>query len=264
MENLIVKNVDVMGDFITAAQDQEGNIWVGVRRMCDALDMTEGQMKRQIANIKKDMVFEAGGSDQIHLQTGQGIQEVFCIKLDYVPLWLAKITITEKTREERPDFAKKLLDYQLKAKDILAEAFLPKQENTGDVHGQIKLLAQGTTELYERVEGVEGRIKYLENTMNLDHGQQRKLEKAVNKTVLDVLGGKESNAYKRIGRKVFAECNGNLKDYFKVNARGDVPRKRYEEALQYAENWKPCTNTMMMIDQYNAQQSFDFEGGAGR
>lgn len=128
---------------------------------------------------------------------------------------------------------------------------------------QVQTIAASTVELYEKVENVEGRIKYLENTMNLDHGQQRKLEKAVNKTVLDVLGGKESNAYKQIGRKVFAECNGNLKDYFKVNARGDVPRKRYEEALQYAENWKPCTNTMMMIEQYNAQQSFNFKGGAG-
>ena len=40
-------------------------------------------------------------------------------------MWLAKIQITEKTREERPDFAQKLMQYQLKAKDILADAFLP-------------------------------------------------------------------------------------------------------------------------------------------
>lgn len=264
MEDLIVKNVDVMGDFIVAAQDQKGNIWVGVRWICDALGMTEGQRKRQIKNIQKDMAFEGSGSNQI-LNRSSGEREVFCIKLDYVPLWLAKITITEKTREERPDFAEKLLNYQLKAKDILAAEFLPKQDTPPlTLKEQVQTIAASTVELYEKVENVEGRIKYLENTMNLDHGQQRKLEKAVNKTVLDVLGGKESNAYKQIGRKVFAECNGNLKDYFKVNARGDVPRKRYEEALQYAENWKPCTNTMMMIEQYNAQQSFDFGGGAGR
>lgn len=47
------------------------------------------------------------------------------IRNDYIPLWLAKIAITEKTREERPEFAEKLLQYQLKAKEILAEAFLP-------------------------------------------------------------------------------------------------------------------------------------------
>lgn len=128
MEDLIVKNVDVMGDSIKAAKDADGNIWVGVRWVCDALDMTEGQMKRQVKNIKKDMVFGEGGSNQIPLPTNSGIQEVFCIRNDFIPLWLAKIQITEKTRQERPDFAKKLVQYQLKAKDILANAFLQNVE----------------------------------------------------------------------------------------------------------------------------------------
>lgn len=127
MEEMIVKNVDVMGDSIKAAKDLDGNIWVGVRWVCDALGMTEGQAKRQIANIQKDMVFSEGGSNQIPLPTGQGTQEVFCIRNDFIPLWLAKISITQKTREERPEFSKKLLEYQLKARDILA-AFLQKQE----------------------------------------------------------------------------------------------------------------------------------------
>lgn len=127
---------------------------------------------------------------------------------------------------------------------------------------QIQTIAKGTDELYQRVDVVEERIKGLEDTMNIDHGQQRKLANAVNRTVITVLGGKESNAYKAIGRKVFCECNGNLKDYFNVNSRDDVPRKRYEEALKYAEKWKPCMNTQMLIEQYNAQQSLHLEGGA--
>lgn len=139
---------------------------------------------------------------------------------------------------------------------------MPQQESGGDVQGQIKLLAQGTDELYQRVEGVEERIKGLEDTMNIDHGQQRKLANAVNRTVITVLGGKESNAYKAMGKKVFCECNGNLKDYFNVNSRDDVPRKRYEDALAYAQKWLPCVNTQMLIEQYNAQQSLDLEWGA--
>lgn len=136
---------------------------------------------------------------------------------------------------------------------------LPSIRKTGSygqrksTQDQIFLLAQGAAELYKRVEGVEGRIEELENTMNLDHGQKYFLEKTVNKTVLSILGGKESSAYKHIGRKVFAECNGDLKAYFKVNARGNVPKKRYEEAITYAENWKPCTNTLMQIEMLNAQ-----------
>lgn len=128
MNDLVVKSVDLFGDSVMAAKDPTGNIWVGVRWICNALDMSEGQMKRQIKNIQKDMLFGKGGSNQIPLPTGSGIQDVFCIRNDFVPLWLAKIQITEKTREERPDFAEKLMQYQLKAKDILADAFLTRTD----------------------------------------------------------------------------------------------------------------------------------------
>lgn len=99
----------------------------------------------------------------------------------------------------------------------------------------------------------ESRLENLENTSTIDHRQQRVLENTVNKTVISVLGGKESNAYKEIGRKVFAECNRDLKNYFKVGSRDDVPKLHYEDALKYAENWKPCKNTEMMISDCNAQ-----------
>lgn len=101
----------------------------------------------------------------------------------------------------------------------------------------------------------ENRIINLENNMTIDYGQQRVLEDTVNKTVIDVLGGKGSDAYKEVGRKVFAECNRDLKHYFDVNARNNVPKKRFDEAVEYARNWKPCTNTMMMISDCNAQMA---------
>lgn len=101
------------------------------------------------------------------------------------------------------------------------------------------------------------RVTALENTTTIDHGQQRVLENTVNKTVIDILGGKDSNAYKKVGRKVFAECNRDLKNYFKVNSRDDVPKMRYEEAIKYAENWKPCIDTKRIIDYCNAQMTIN-------
>lgn len=103
----------------------------------------------------------------------------------------------------------------------------------------------------------EWRITTLENTMTIDYGQQKTLEGIVNNTVIDCLGGKDSNAYQEIGKKVFAECNRDLKNYFNVNARNNVPRKRYEEACEYARTWKPCHNTMMLINNCNAQMNIE-------
>lgn len=103
------------------------------------------------------------------------------------------------------------------------------------------------------IDDLERRVIALENTTTVDHGQQRALEDAVSKTVISVLGGRESNAYKEIGRKVFAECNRDLKNYFKIGSRDDVPQVRYKDAVKYAENWKPCTNTELLIKECNEQ-----------
>ena len=99
----------------------------------------------------------------------------------------------------------------------------------------------------------ESRIENLENNMTIDYGQQMVLQDAVNKTVVECLGGKGSEAYREISKKVFAECNRDLKHRFQVNARNNVPKLRFEEAVEYAKNWRPCTNTQIMIKDCNAQ-----------
>lgn len=99
----------------------------------------------------------------------------------------------------------------------------------------------------------EGRIANLEQNMTIDYGQQMSLGDIVNRVVVDALGGKDSNAYHEIGRKVFAECNRDLKHYFNVNARNNVPKKKFDEAVDYIKNWQPCTNTRIMIQDCNAQ-----------
>lgn len=100
---------------------------------------------------------------------------------------------------------------------------------------------------------INNRVTDLENHMTIDYGEQVVLGDEVNKAVLDALGGKQSNAYNEIGKKVFAECNRDLKHYFHVNARNNVPKKRYYEALEYIQEWKPCTNTQIQIRDCNAQ-----------
>lgn len=103
---------------------------------------------------------------------------------------------------------------------------------------------------------MDERVTTLENTMTLDYSQQQALGEAVNYVVIDALGGKESDAYKEIGKKVFSECNRDLKRYFHVNARSNVPKKRFEEAVEYVQCWQPCTNTQIAIKEHNSQMRF--------
>lgn len=242
MNDMIVKNVDVMGDSIMAAEDKDKIIWVGVRWICDALDMTEGQMKRQITNIKKDVLFGKGGSNLIPLPTGQGMQEVFCIRNDFIPLWLAKITITEKTRAERPEFAEKLLDYQLKAKDILADAFIQKKSSVpATTAEQIKLLAQGHTELKEEIDCVKSDVDELKKELPLFPFEADLVMNAARKKGVSVMGGKQSKAYRNrsIAQKVYRNLYLALNMNFDVRTYKEIKRRYLEQAIESVEKWEP-------------------------
>lgn len=140
--------------------------------------------------------------------------------------------------------------------DWVAGEVLPSIRKTGGyqkpttIAEQIGLLATGYGDH-------EDRIKNLESNMVIDYGQQQTLRQHVNKAVLNALGGKDTEAYAYISKVVFAECNRDLQDRFKVNSRNNIPRKRYEEAIDYVDNWEPKTNTKLRIDEYNRQQRFE-------
>ena len=105
----------------------------------------------------------------------------------------------------------------------------------------------------EKIMKMDERVTDLENNTTIDYGQQQALGDIVNRVVIEELGGKGSPAYREIGKKVFAECNRDLKHYFNVNARNNVPKKRFDEAVKYVKNWEPCTNTKFLIRECNAQ-----------
>lgn len=103
---------------------------------------------------------------------------------------------------------------------------------------------------------IDERVTTLENTMTIDYAQQQALGKAVNYVVIDALGGKGSEAYREISKKVFSECNRDLKRYFRVNSRNNVPKKRFDDAIEYVQHWQPCTNTQIAIKECNSQLRF--------
>lgn len=131
MKELEIKKVPFMGTELMAARDLDGQIWAGVRWMCEGIGLSKGQTNGEITKIGSDEVLKEGNT-KFRIPTNSGLQETLCLKLDFVPLWLAKIAITPRMERETPELAARLEQYQLKAKDVLAAAFLPqtRQQNT--------------------------------------------------------------------------------------------------------------------------------------
>ena len=130
--NLMIKEVEFNGANLLAVQENKsGKIYVGIAWVCNGIGLTEGQKDRQVKNAQEDIVTNIGCKDLSVKFDGQA-RNVLCIELDFLPLWLAKISITPNMKKNNPEITEKLIQYQLKAKDILAKAFLP-QYNTTDL-----------------------------------------------------------------------------------------------------------------------------------
>lgn len=117
--------------------------------------------------------------------------------------------------------------------------------------------------LDDRTQRQEQRLTALENTMTVDYNQQRVLRKSISRSVICALGDENAPAYidNHVRSKVYSECNHDVQDWFRVNSVGNIPRKRFDEAVEYIQRWKPSTNTVMLIQQTNGQTSL-FEMGA--
>lgn len=119
--------------------------------------------------------------------------------------------------------------------------------------------------LDDRTQRQEQRLTALENTMTVDYNQQRVLRKSISRSVICALGDESAPAYidNHVRSKAYSECNHDVQDWFRVNSVGNIPRKRFDEAVEYIQRWKPSTNTVMLIQQTNGQTSL-FEMGCAK
>ena len=263
MSDLMVKPVDVLGDTIMAAKDRNNLIWVGVNSFCQGLDMEKKQRDWQVEKIKQDKTLSKG-CRLLPAGVFDVANEVYALRLDFIPIWLAKITITKKMEQDHPELADKLLEYQLKAKDILAEAFMPKQNMPQTTGGKIALLAQGHTELKAEVEEIKAEVKALKEDMPVFQADARDIQSDLRKKAVEALGGYKSPAYndKSTRTYVFADIQRELKRQFDVKRYDQIKHRDTPIALEIIAQYKLPLALKNRIDMVNAQQSLDLEGGA--
>jgi len=141
---------------------------------------------------------------------------------------------------------------------LVADEIIPSIRKTGGyMMPKLSKEMQALFLLDDRTQKQEQRLTALENTMTVDYNQQRVLRKTISKSVIGALNGEAAPAYcdPHVRGKVYSECNRDVQDWFRVNSVGNIPRKRFDEAVEYIQRWKPSTNTVMMIQQTNGQTS---------
>ena len=156
------------------------------------------------------------------------------------------------------------LEGAVRFKRWVTSEVLPTLRKTGSyMMPKLSKEMQALFMLDNRTQRQEERLTALENTMTVDYNQQRVLRKSISRAVIGALGDENAPAYidNHVRSKVYSECNHDVQDWFRVNSVGNIPRKRFDEAVEYIQRWKPSTNTVMLIQQTNGQTSL-FERGA--
>ena len=112
--------------------------------------------------------------------------------------------------------------------------------------------------LDKKQQEIEKRVTGIENKMTIDYELAENLRNAISSRAVYLLGGKYTDAYKKLSKKLFAEFYKGLKTSFKVNSYKNIAQKNYDDALKYIENWKPSEMLVYAIQGLNGQLSFEY------
>ena len=123
---------------------------------------------------------------------------------------------------------------------------------------QIQLLAQGNVELNQRVDTLAERMDNFEQNLPLLPEDADDVSREVKKRVVEVLGGKDSNAYhnRSLSQKVFKDAYRNLKSNFNISSYKAIKRNRKDMAVQIAREYKPPLYLAEQIQAENSQMKF--------
>lgn len=114
-----------------------------------------------------------------------------------------------------------------------------RQELPQTPEEKLALTMEVTTRINKRLGKVEEKIIEIENKQEINSDQRYKLWVTRNRKAVEVLGGKESDAYqdKSLTRKVFRALERDLKDNFTISRYEDLRRDEFDSAIKFIENW---------------------------
>ena len=115
---------------------------------------------------------------------------------------------------------------------------------------QIQIIAQGYDGLAKDVEDIK-------NRMGLPGNMAHTFSKRRNAKVIEVLGGKKSNAYedKTVRSRVYRALFSSYCETFNQDRYNDLPMKDFDKALAFIENWYPPFELQQVIQDVNAQMT---------
>lgn len=238
------REVVFYGDELLAVKATDGQIYVSVRHLCDALGL---ERRSQVRRIERQHILAKGCRRGAIMTPRRGRQEAVVLRVDLVPLWLAGLE-TNKVKEEIRD---KLERYQEEVSKILWNAFQEGilnseqplsellKEDTPAVRAYRNALAivelarnqvymeAKLTEHERRLEAIEAQLG--DSGRFINAAQASQISQAV-KAIAIALS-------KKTGKNEYGGVYGELYRRFEIPGYRELPAARFQEAMNWLNEW---------------------------
>lgn len=126
----------------------------------------------------------------------------------------------------------------------------------------IKLQNDAMIEVDERVSYLENFKKDYDENRQIDEEQVIKLEKARKRRAMQLVGGKDTQAYKEFYSIILRnKMYPDFRNKFNVNRYRSLKTKYFDQALKFLESWEPKKETKYAIE-YANQMELNLENEA--
>ena len=252
-EKLQQKLIKFHEDELLGIKDENGKLWLGVNKTCQSLGFDVTDSKNQVTKINKDEVLKM---NSLNFQTVQkeGNREVqrdaLFISEKGVPLWLAKINVTDKMKTKYPKLSEKLIKYQMEVAEVLHESFFATEEqkeqftDNFELKGKIEKLENEISCLKEEIKvntnesvNTQNRLNTLIDNSTINSRQASKLLIHAKDRVNCLLGGANSKEYKKNSRTYFKNLWLAVCEQFETNSYKDLNPLNFNDAVTFVSGW---------------------------
>lgn len=137
------------------------------------------------------------------------------------------------------------------------EAFNKMEQQIKNPYGNLSPELQAIFTIDKKQQVLEEKIINIEDKMTVNYELAENLRSAINSRAVELLGGKDAQAYKKLNKKLFSAFYKDIRRTFKVNSYKNLSIKNYEAAMNYIWKWEPQDHVLMYaIDGLNSQLAF--------
>ena len=232
MELQVIDKRNILDHEVTTYGDLENPLFLAkdVANWIEHSDVSKMMKSVDEDEKVKNIVRTLGGNQEMWFLTEDGLYEV---------LMQSRKPIAKQFKKK----VKKLL------KDLRLNRFNPYENMSKELQA-ILLVDKKQQELEQKVIDIEEK-------MTINYELAENLRSAINYRAVELLGGKDAEAYKKLNKKLYAAFYRDIKRTFKVNSYKNLSVKNYDLAISFIEAWEPKDEVLKYaIHGLNSQIAF--------